>query len=54
MARPLRVEFPDACYHVICRGNSHFPVLREEWDRELLLERLVEYAEIFRVRIRAF
>ena len=54
MARPLRVEFPDACYHVICRGNFRFPVLREEGDRELLLERLVKYAEIFRVRVRAF
>ena len=54
MARPLRVEFPDACYHVICRGNFRFPVLGEEGDRELLLGRLVKYAEIFRVRIRAF
>ena len=54
MARPLRVEFPDACYHVICRGDLRFPVLGEERGRELLLERLVEYAEIFRVRVRAF
>jgi REP element-mobilizing transposase RayT len=54
MARPLRVEFPYACYHIICRGNFRFPVLSEERDRELLLERLVEYAEIFRVRIRAY
>ena len=54
MARPLRIEFPGACYHIICRGNFRFPVLREERDRELLLERLVKYAEIFRVRIRAY
>lgn len=54
MARPLRVEFPDACYHVMCRGNFRFPVLREAGDRELLLERLVKFAEVFRVRIRAY
>ena len=54
MARPLRVEFPGACYHVICRGNFRFPVLSEDRDRELLLEYLVKYAEIFRVRIRAY
>ena len=54
MARPLRVEFPGACYHLICRGNFRFPVLREERDRELLIERLVKYAETFRVRVRAF
>lgn len=54
MARPLRVEFPGACYHVICRGNFRFPVLSEARDRELLLECLVKYAEIFRVRIRSY
>ena len=26
MARPLRVEFPNACYHVICRGDFRFPL----------------------------
>ena len=44
MARPLRVEFPGACYHVINRGNFRFPVFGEERDRELILARLVEFA----------
>ena len=26
MVRPLRVEFPGACYHVINRGNFRFPM----------------------------
>ena len=24
MPRPLRIEFPDACYHVSCRGQYSF------------------------------
>jgi REP element-mobilizing transposase RayT len=54
MARPLRIEFPGACYHVIQRGNFRFPVFGEERDRDLLLEKLAEFAERFRVRVRAY
>jgi REP element-mobilizing transposase RayT len=54
MARPLRIEYPGACYHVMCRGNFHFPVFGEEEDKGLLLRRLVQFAEIFHVRIRAY
>jgi len=54
MARPLRVEFPGACYHVMCRGNFRFPVFCEERDRELLLECFVRFAESFHVHIRAY
>ena len=54
MARPLRLEFPGACYHVIQRGNFRFPVFGEERDRELLLAKLADFAERFRVRVRAY
>ena len=47
MARPLRVEFPGACYHVINRGNFRFPVFEENRDRELILEKLVGFSESF-------
>jgi REP element-mobilizing transposase RayT len=54
MARPLRIEFPGACYHVVQRGNFRFPVFGEDRDRELLLEKLVEFAERYRVHVRAY
>jgi putative transposase len=54
MARPLRVEFAGACYHVINRGNFRSPIFREERDREMILDRLVDFAERFEVRIRAY
>ena len=39
MPRPLRIEFPDACYHVICRGNTRLPIFQDKYSsqrRELL------------------
>ena len=54
MARPLRVEFPGACYHAICRGNFRNPVFAESVDRTLVLDRFAEFAEAFGVRIRAY
>ena len=54
MARPLRIEFDGACYHVINRGNLRFPVLTEDRDRELILAKLVDFAERFDVHIRSY
>ena len=54
MARPLRVEFPGACYHVINRGNFRFPVFEEDRDRELILEKLVDFSKAFGVHVRAY
>jgi len=54
MPRPLRIEFPGACYHVMFRGNARMPVFREDADRELLVERMAHFASLFRIRIRAF
>ena len=33
MARPLRVQFPGALYHVTARGNERKPIFRDERDR---------------------
>jgi putative transposase len=44
MARPLRLEFPGALYHVTARGNERKPIARDDLDRELwlhCLERVV-------------
>jgi len=38
MARPLRIEFPDAFYHVTSRGNEGKAVFRSKRDREEKLE----------------
>ncbi len=37
MARPLRIEFPGAVYHVTSRGNERKPIYRTDTDRERFL-----------------
>jgi len=42
MARPLRIEFPGALYHVTSRGNAQEPTFLEDADRRLFLQVLGE------------
>ena len=38
MSRPLRVEFPGAIYHVMCRGNARQRIFKDEADHQRLVE----------------
>jgi len=38
MARPLRIEFPGAVYHVTSRGDRREPIFVDDADRQGLLE----------------
>ena len=40
MARALRIEFPEAQYHVTARSNERRKIFRDEDDRRLFLKRL--------------
>ena len=40
MARPLRIEYPGAVYHVTSRGNEKKPVFKNDHDRENFLNAL--------------
>ena len=40
MARPLRVEYPGALYHVMNRGDRRQAIFRDDADRHLFLESL--------------
>jgi REP element-mobilizing transposase RayT len=37
MARPLRIEYPGACYHITSRGNAKQAIFRDDADRDILL-----------------
>src|SRR5436190_16688153 len=37
MARPLRIEFPDAIYHVTSRGDRCEPIFADDRDRGALM-----------------
>ncbi|MCX7193048.1 MAG: transposase [Proteobacteria bacterium] len=43
MARPLRIEYPGALYHVTSRGNGRAPIYLDDEDREQFL---ATYAEM--------
>ena len=40
MARPLRIEYPGATYHVTARGNERTEIFRDKEDRQKLLDQL--------------
>ncbi len=42
MARPLRIEFPGALYHVVSRGHRHEAVYDDDDVREMFLDILAE------------
>jgi REP element-mobilizing transposase RayT len=54
MARPPRLEFPGAVYHVVARGNERRAIFRDDEDREKYLERLAHYREKFSFRVLAY
>ncbi|MBI1811894.1 MAG: transposase [Nitrospirae bacterium] len=38
MARPLRIEYPGAIYHITSRGNARGKIYKDDNDREAFLE----------------
>lgn len=47
MARPLRIEFSGALYHVTARGDRREPIYDDDEDRESFLHTLAEVVERF-------
>lgn len=54
MARPLRVEFPNAVYHVYSRGNERREIFRSGTDYELFLGILADCSARFDFLIHAY
>jgi putative transposase len=51
MSRPLRIQYPDAYYHVTCRGNEQRKIFRDSEDQKEFLRLLARSAEIYEVRV---
>lgn len=54
MARPLRIEYAGAVYHVTIRGNQRRDIFRSTQDRERFLFKLEESAQRYDVQIYLF
>ena len=54
MARPFRIEFENAIYHVCARGNARGEIFRTNSDRDRFLQLLQSSAERFRADVFCF
>ena len=54
MSRPLRIQYPDAYYHVTCRGNEQRKIFRDAEDINEFLRLLARSAEIYEARVLAY
>lgn len=54
MARPLRIEYPDAFYHITSRGNERGIIFRIQKDYERFLSYLESSTDRYGARIHCF
>ena len=54
MARPLRLEYPGAVWHVTCRGNERKAIFLDDEDRLQFLAVLGRVVEMFRWKLHAY
>ena len=54
MARPLRIEYPDAWYHVMNRGANRNRIFSKDDDYNLFIDVLKEACGLFNVYISAY
>lgn len=54
MTRPLRIQYPDAYYHVTCRGNERREIFRNHDDHNIFFELLARSLDIFAVELGAY
>ena len=54
MARPLRIQFENAYYHVTCRGNDRQDIFSSDADRLAFLDLLGRSADIYQTEILAY
>lgn len=54
MARQLRILYPNAFYHITCRGNDRRVIFRDDHDRRRFLEQLRIALDMFGVRLHAY
>ena len=40
MARPLRIQFPNAHYHMTCRGDARQEIVKSDGDSTVFLQLL--------------
>ena len=51
MTRPLRIQFPNAVYHVINRGNEKSDIFNDDEDRNCFLKILAQSSKTYKIKL---
>ena len=54
MTRPLRIQFPNAVYHVINRGNEKNDIFNNDEDRNCFLNILSQSSKTYNINLYCF
>jgi len=54
MARPLRIEYPGAWYHVMNRGKKSEKIFHDRHDYQVFVDLLEESSEMWNIRVAAY
>jgi len=54
MARPLRIEYPGAYYHVMNRGLSRRDIFLQDKDRHTFLDLLGDISRLWKIEINTY
>ncbi len=54
MARPLRIQYPGAYYHITVRGNARQDIFFNSEDEKVFLEKLSQSLDIYNVSLLAY
>ncbi len=54
MSRPLRIEYPEAWYHVMSRGRRSESIFSDKHDYVMFTDLLIEVSEMWNVNIAAY
>jgi len=49
MARPLRIQYEDALYHVTCRGNERKSIFKDDLDKKVFLDLLSDGLKTYHI-----
>ena len=53
MARPIRIQYPGAIYHVTSRGHERKSLFQDDADREMMQRKLAVSLKRYQVRLYA-
>jgi putative transposase len=54
MARPLRIQYPGAVYHVTCRGNERNDIFKGDADRKRFIQILIQSINIYSIKLYSY